>query len=83
MSLKTMSILISTFQCAFMVAAVISTFLFAVYKLKYDRLYHVMQVLEVFGTPSDFHRFSFSHFLFHFKKFLSVLSINLYLLHME
>eukprot|EP00088_Acartia_fossae_P046383 TRINITY_DN5006_c0_g1_i1.p1 TRINITY_DN5006_c0_g1~~TRINITY_DN5006_c0_g1_i1.p1 ORF type:complete len:442 (+),score=62.11 TRINITY_DN5006_c0_g1_i1:73-1398(+) len=42
-------------KCTFMIAAVVSTLLFCVYKLRYDRLYHVMQVLEVFGTPSDFH----------------------------
>merc|ERR1711936_720333 len=35
------------------VVAVISFFSFIFYKFRYDRLYNVMQVLEVFGTPDD------------------------------
>merc|ERR1712130_970351 len=35
------------------VVAVISFFSFVFYKFCYDRLYNVMQVLEVFGTPDD------------------------------
>merc|ERR1712130_563557 len=35
------------------VVAVISFFSFVFYKFRYDRLYNVMQVLEVFGTPDD------------------------------
>merc|ERR1711936_568387 len=33
--------------------AVVSFFSFIFYKFRYDRLYNVMQVLEVFGTPDD------------------------------
>lgn len=37
-----------------LVAGAISSFLcFLVYKYRYDRLYSVMQVLEVFGSPED------------------------------
>jgi len=35
------------------VIAVVSFFSFIFYKFRYDRLYNVMQVLEVFGTPDD------------------------------
>ena len=35
------------------VTAVISFICFLIYKYRYDRLYNVMQVLEVFGTPDD------------------------------
>jgi len=42
-------------KCTFVIAAVVSTLFLCIYKLKYDRLYNVMQVLEVFGTPSEFH----------------------------
>jgi len=33
--------------------AVISSLCFLIYKYRYDRLYHVMQVLEVFGDPNQ------------------------------
>jgi len=33
--------------------AVISSLAFLIYKYRYDRLYHVMQVLEVFGDPNQ------------------------------
>ena len=33
--------------------AVVSSLAFIIYKYRYDRLYHVMQVLEVFGSPED------------------------------
>lgn len=42
-------------KCIIVIAAVVSTLLLCIYKLKYDRLYNVMQVLEVFGTPSQVH----------------------------
>ena len=35
------------------VVAVISSLCFVIYKYRYDRLYHVMQVLEVFGSPEE------------------------------
>merc|ERR1711936_402747 len=35
------------------VVAVVSFFSFIFYKFRYDRLYNVLQVLEVFGTPDD------------------------------
>eukprot|EP00092_Neocalanus_flemingeri_P052211 GFUD01060957.1.p2 GENE.GFUD01060957.1~~GFUD01060957.1.p2 ORF type:complete len:113 (+),score=49.24 GFUD01060957.1:75-413(+) len=35
------------------VVAIISSLCFIIYKYRYDRLYNVMQVLEVFGTPDD------------------------------
>ena len=35
------------------IVAIISFFCFMLYKYRYDRLYNVMQVLEVFGTPDD------------------------------
>ena len=33
--------------------AAVSSLCFLIYKYRYDRLYHVMQVLEVFGSPED------------------------------
>ena len=36
-----------------MVVAIISSLCFLIYKYRYDRLYNVLQVLEVFGTPDD------------------------------
>ena len=33
--------------------AAVSSLCFIIYKYRYDRLYHVMQVLEVFGSPED------------------------------
>jgi len=33
--------------------AAVSSLCFLVYKYRYDRLYHVMQVLEVFGSPEE------------------------------
>ena len=33
--------------------AVVSSLSFLIYKYRYDRLYHVMQVLEVFGNPDE------------------------------
>ena len=35
------------------VLAAVSSLCFIIYKYRYDRLYHVMQVLEVFGSPED------------------------------
>ena len=35
------------------VVAIISSFCFLIYKYRYDRLYNVLQVMEVFGTPDD------------------------------
>jgi len=35
------------------VVAALSSLAFVVYKFRYDRLYHVMQVLEVFGEPGQ------------------------------
>lgn len=35
------------------VVAIISSLCFLIYKYRYDRLYNVLQVLEVFGTPDD------------------------------
>lgn len=35
------------------VTALLSTLCFLFYKFRYDRLYNVLQVLEVFGTPDD------------------------------
>jgi len=35
------------------IVAVISSLFFIIYKYRYDRLYHVMQVLEVFGSPDQ------------------------------
>jgi len=36
-----------------MVVAIISSLCFLIYKYRYDRLYNVLQVMEVFGTPDD------------------------------
>jgi len=35
------------------IIALISSLCFVIYKYRYDRLYHVMQVLEVFGSPDQ------------------------------
>ena len=35
------------------VVAIISSLCFLIYKYRYDRLYNVMQVMSVFGTPND------------------------------
>ena len=35
------------------VVAIISTLCFLLYKYRYDRLYNVLAVLEVFGTPDN------------------------------
>jgi len=35
------------------ITAILSTLCFFFYKYRYDRLYNVIQVLEVFGTPDD------------------------------
>ena len=36
-----------------MVVAIISSLCFLIYKYRYDRLYNVLQVMEVFGSPDD------------------------------
>ena len=36
-----------------MVVAILSSLCFLIYKYRYDRLYNVLQVMEVFGTPDD------------------------------
>jgi len=36
-----------------MVVAIMSSLCFLIYKYRYDRLYNVLQVMEVFGTPDD------------------------------
>jgi len=50
---KNPSIMKKYTKLVMMVVAIISSLCFLIYKYRYDRLYNVLQVMEVFGTPDD------------------------------